>query len=83
MKRNKVKINPAKYFRYIIKPIIAILLGILVLVFNFVYDIYYYATAIGMFLLLVWSFVDIINCHNKLVSSKLPQLEKRGGDENE
>lgn len=83
LKRNKVKINSAKYFKYVIKPIIAIILGILVLVFNFVYDIYYYVTAIIMFLLIVWSFIDIINCHNKLVSSKLPQLEKRGGDENE
>ena len=83
LKRNKVKINSAKYLKYVIKPIIAIILGILVLALNFVYDIYYYGAAIGMFLLIVWSFIDIINCHNKLVSSKLPQLEKRGGDEDE
>ena len=50
---------------------------------NFVDDIYYYGASLIMFVLIIWSFYDLIKGHNLLVSTKLPQLEKRGGEENE
>lgn len=80
--KNKKK-EKEKVGRYIVKPIIAISLAFLALIFNFVSDMYYYGATIIAFLLMIWSFFDIVMSHNLLVSSKLPQLEKRGGDENE
>ena len=67
----------------IIKQVIGISLGIFVLFMNFVADIYYYGAASIIFLLVILSFYDLVKEHNLLVSSKLPQLEKRGGSENE
>ena len=53
----------------------------LVLFINFVSDIYYYGSVIIVLLLIILSFYDLVIEHNILVSTKLPQLEKRGGDE--
>ena len=64
------------------KLIIAIILPIIVLVCNFVDDLYYYGAALIAFLLVMVSFFRIIKEHNMLVSNKIPQLEARGGDEN-
>ena len=50
---------------------------------NFVADIYYYGAAVGILLLVILSFYDLVKEHNLIVSTKLPQLEKRGGSENE
>ena len=68
---------------YLYKQIIAIGIGIIVLVLNPVDDLYYYSSAILSFLLTILSFYDLVSEHNNLVSSILPQLEKRGGDEHE
>lgn len=70
-------------FKYIWKQIIGIILGILILFLNPVHDIYYYGTSIIIFCLVILSFYDLVKEHNLLVSTKLPQLEKRGGSENE
>ena len=72
-----------KTFKYIYKPLIAIIIGILTLLINFVNDIYYYSASMITFILIILSFYDLVQEHNILVSTKLPQLEKRGGDENE
>ena len=50
---------------------------------NFVDDLYYYGSAVITLCLVIWSFYDLVKEHNLLVSTKLPQLEKRGGNENE
>lgn len=50
---------------------------------NFVADAYYYGASSIIFLLVILSFYDLVKEHNLLVSNKLPQLEKRGGSENE
>ncbi|MBR1679685.1 MAG: hypothetical protein IJ704_03485, partial [Bacilli bacterium] len=69
--------------KYIFKPILGIIMGIGVLVINFVNDIYYYGAALGILALIIWSFYDLVVEHNLLTKNKLPQLEKRGGRENE
>ena len=50
---------------------------------NFVNDAYYYGAAIISLALVLLSFSDLVKEHNILVTNKLPQLEKRGGDESE
>ena len=76
-KQSKIK------FKYIIKQIIGIIIGFSVLVSEAAADIYYYGAAIFILCLVIWSFYDLVKEHNLLVSTKLPQLEKRGGSENE
>ena len=70
-----------KMKKYLYKQLIGIILGILVVIFNPVNDIYYYGVAIINFVLAIWSFYDLVKERNLLVSNKLPQLEERGGDE--
>ena len=82
--KNKIKNDKTiSKFKYIYKPLIGIIIGVAVLLLNFVSDIYYYASVIIVLILVVLSFYDLVIEHNLLVSTKLPQLEKRGGDENE
>ena len=83
IRTNENKISKKEILKSICKPVLAIIIGIIALLFNFVADIYYYGASIIMFILVICSFYDLIKGHNLLVSSKLPQLEKRGGDENE
>ncbi len=78
-----VKLNRKEKFKYAKKTILAAIVCTVALVCNFVDDTYYYGASIISFLLIIWSFYDLVKQHNLLVSSKLPQLEKRGGDENE
>ena len=68
--------------RFLIKEKIAIILSLVVLVLNFVEDAIFYFAMIASLVLVVLSFNDLVKEHNILVSNKLPQLEKRGGDEN-
>lgn len=77
------KLPKKKRFKYIYKSLISIILGAVVLSSNFIHDFYYYGSAIIMFVFVIWSFLDLIKYHNILVSTKLPQLNKRGGEENE
>ncbi len=78
----KIKIPfKEKFKKYLYKQFIGIILGVLIVIFNPVSDLYYYGVAIINFLLAIWSFYDIVKERNLLVSSKLPQLERRGGDE--
>lgn len=64
------------------KPLIGIILAIVILILNPVSDLYYYGGAIVSILMTIWSIGDIIKEYNLLTTRKLPQLEKRGGDEN-
>lgn len=65
----------------IIFEVLALLIPVVVLALNPVEDIYYYEAAVASLGLLLITFYSIVKKHNELVSSKLPQLEKRGGDE--
>ena len=80
--KNSVK-NKVGIFRYLYKEIIAIIIPIVALILNFVYDGYYYGASFIALGLVILSFRDLVKEHNMLVSNKLPQLEKRGGDEHE
>ncbi len=78
--QEKKKTN-TKTFKFIYKELIAILIPIIVCFINPVSDTYYYTASLISLILVILSFKDLINEHNILVSNKLPQLEKRGGDE--
>ena len=77
-KSNKYKVK-AKYW---VKYLIAIILSLLMVIFNPVNDAWFYGAAIIGLTLIIWSFYDLVKIHNQLVSRPIPQLEKRGGDEN-
>ena len=77
---NKDK-DGVKWFKYMYKDIIALILPILVLIAHPVSDVYYYYAALASIVLVTLSFKDLVEEHNLLVSNKLPQLEKRGGEE--
>lgn len=64
------------------KPLSGIAVAVLILIINPVSDIIYYLGAIFCMSMAAWVFVDIIQRHNLLSTRKLPQLNKRGGDEN-
>lgn len=74
-------INPNKDIS-IYKPVFGLMLTIAMFLVKPVSDIYYYATALISIAISIVSFYDIICKYNILTSRKLPQLEKRGGDEN-
>ncbi|MBR4672810.1 MAG: hypothetical protein IKO78_06430 [Bacilli bacterium] len=72
-----------KFAKYLYKQFIAIMICLLVLAINPVHDYYYYGGAIISLVIIIWAFHDLVKEHNLLMSNKLPQLEKRGGDEHE
>lgn len=79
----KIEKSKIKSFKYIYKQILGIIIGIITLLVNFVNDIYYYGSCIIILSLIIISFYGLVQEHNLVVSSKIPQLNKRGGDENE
>jgi hypothetical protein len=82
-KQEKKKQKTSGTFKYLYKEIISIIIPLFALICNFVNDAYYYGAAIIALVLVVISFKDLVKEHNILSSNKLPQLEKRGGDESE
>lgn len=60
--------------------IIAIVIPFIVFALNVVDDIYYYGASVVALGIVLITFYSIVTKHNELTSSKLPQLEKRGGD---
>ena len=78
--KNKKK-TKVSTFRFIYKELIALLLPIIVVITHPISDAYYYGASLISFVLIILSFKDLVTEHNILVSNKLPQLEKRGGDE--
>ncbi len=67
----------------IIFPIISLGVGGLIFLINPVNDIYYYATAIVAMIMTGYTVVRLVARHNMLASRKLPQFNKRGGEEHE
>lgn len=67
------------YFKYYFKLILAIIIPIFALYISLAYDEFYYATSIASLVLIILSFYDLVKEHNLIVSSPIPQLEKRGG----
>lgn len=71
-----------KKLPHLIKPLASIGIAMLVLLINPVEDLIYYLSAIFCMGMVVWVVFDIIKWHNVLSTRKLPQLNRRGGDEN-
>lgn len=66
----------------LIKPFAGIGLAVIILLINPAEDLFYYFGAVICMAMVIWSFRDLIEHHNLLTTRKLPQLGKRGGDEN-
>lgn len=62
-------------------PLISILLAIVILIWNPVHNLFYYIGVIVCMIMLAMTFTDLIELHNRFTTRKLPQLNKRGGDE--
>lgn len=82
-KETKSKKNSIMVSKYLFKQIIAIILCVITIIVRPINDIYYYIPSIISFLMVVWSFLDLVKEFNMLCSKKLSQLYARGGDENE
>lgn len=67
----------------LIKPIIAEILGGLLLLINPAIDTYYYAGIMVIIVLVLLCFWDLVQVHNKLTMRLPQQFGKRGGDEHE
>lgn len=65
---------------FLYKPLLAVVIALILLIWNPVSDLYYYMGASISLGCVVWSLFDIIHEHNQLTMRKLPQLEQRGGD---
>lgn len=63
------------------KPFAGIMAALLIWLINPVSDIYYYIGAFACMGTVLWAIMDIIRQHNLLTTRKLPQLNRRGGDE--
>lgn len=64
-----------------IKPFGGIVLAAVILIIDPVSDWFYYIGAFACMGTVLWAIMDIIKQHNMLATRKLPQLNKRGGDE--
>lgn len=64
------------------KPVAAILFALAVMIWNPVSDLYYYGGAVVSMATVIWTLMDIIKRYNVLTMRKLPQFNRRGGDEN-
>lgn len=60
----------------------AMIAAIFVCVWNPVSDIWYYSSTILIFLGILFTIIGIIRKYNILTTRKLPQFERRGGDDN-
>ena len=65
-----------------IKPLLAIIITIVLFIVSPAEDMYYYIVALFSIGIAILSFYNIIDKLNILSTRKLPQLGKRGGDEN-
>ena len=75
-------IKSAKNQKSYNKPIYGLMVTMSVFLLNPASDIYYYIAAFISIGFTIWSFYNIIEKINILTTRKLPQLGKRGGDEN-
>lgn len=65
----------------LIKPFGGIVLAAVILIIDPVSDWFYYIGAFVCMGTVLWAIMDIIKQHNMLATRKLPQFNKRGGDE--
>lgn len=75
------KLEGKKNYTMAILNMVAVLVGALVMFLQPVHDMWYYAAAIGTLVMVAFNFVVIIRYYNQLAMRKLPQFNKRGGDD--
>ena len=78
-KKKKIRFGMLK----VVKPIFGMFLCLSVFISDTIMDELYYGAAFITLLLVLSSAFDLVKVHNKIMTNKLPQLEKRGGDESE
>ena len=88
VKDNKSKVKDKmsfgeKFLKYYFRQIIAIVISLVPVILHLVDDMYYYIAAIISIILIISTFSSLVRAHNLLVSNRIPQVEKRGGDESE
>lgn len=81
-KKNQHKAKFSEKAPKLVKPFIGLIIAIVIFIWSPVSDVYYYGGAIISILMTIWSFSDLIKEINLLTTRKLPQLGRRGGDEN-
>lgn len=79
--KKKIRIPIKEKLPFMKFPLISILLAVLILIWNPVHNLFYYIGVIVCMITLALTFTDLIELHNQLTTRKLPQLNKRGGDE--
>ncbi len=76
-----IKAPAGEKFMLCLKPLIGTLLAIGVWFLAPNADEYYYIAAVACIVTLLLSIWDLVKGHNELATRKLPQFDKRGGDE--
>lgn len=80
----KEKIPPTEFLKYgkgFLGSLIAVLLAIWIFIFNPVSDLWYYGGAIASLAGVLSTVVAIIQKYNVLATRKLPQFDRKGGDD--
>lgn len=80
--REEVRVPLKEKLPTLWKPIAGIAAAVLILLLNPVQDSFYYIGVILCLIMVIWAFADIVKQHNELTTRKLPQFNRRGGDEN-
>ena len=68
-------------FMLCLKPLIGVVIAAGVWIYAPAADEYYYSASIICIIALLLSIWDLVKGHNRLATRKLPQFDKRGGDE--
>lgn len=67
--------------KILIKPMIGVSFALIVMILHPVSDILYYVASLFNAAMMLWSMKDILLNYNVLTTRKLPQFNKRGGDQ--
>ncbi len=78
--KTSVKAPGKEKWKVLWKPFAGIMAAILVVIVLPAEDLWFYAAAFACMILVGWSFLDLVEEHNRLTTRKLPQFNKRGGD---
>ncbi len=77
----KGKAPAGEKFMLCLKPLIGVVVAVLIWLLAPVADEYYYIASAACIVTLLMSMWDLVRGHNELATRKLPQFDKRGGDE--
>ncbi len=81
-KIKKLNISMKDMLSGLAKPAAVILFSLLILLIHPASDLYYYGGVIAALCVVIWNLLDIIGRYNVLATRKLPQFNRRGGDDN-